>query len=142
MKISTFVIIAIWLFVVGGNVVSVFAGRGDAFQRAPTLPWFIVFMPLIVIFGAYRARGIPGEDTVLERVVDQRAGSGTYRSLMQALRPELMFSAMCLGIVVSTVARQAMFGVPSLSPPILGFFASGCVAFLIAHFIRKSREAQ
>jgi hypothetical protein len=138
MQASTLLIVAIWLFVVGGNVLSCLTGSTDVFNHGLSPPWPIVFLPLVVIFGAYRMHGLPGENT-LGKVVDRGFGLGSYRKFMQALRPELMFSAMCFGIVASSVVHRASGGAP-LPLPILGFFASGCAAFLLAHFIRKSRE--
>ena len=141
MKISTVLIVAIWLFVVGGNILSSFTRSADVFKNAPSLPWPIVFLPLVVIFGAFRMQDLPGEHTI-GKVLDQRFGLGSYRRFMQALQPELMFSAMCFGIVASSMVRFAQLGAPNLPLPILGFFASGSVAFLVAHFIRKRREAK
>jgi hypothetical protein len=60
---------------------------------------------------------------------------------MQSLRPELMFSAMCFGIVVSGLAREMLFATRAMPPAVMGFFASGCVAFLLAGYIRQRREA-
>ena len=140
MKISTLLAGAIWLLVVGGNIVNTFTISPRVFLGGPQLPWEIVFMPLVVVVGAFMTRGFPGERT-FGRAVDGRLGSGSYRSFMQSLRPELLFSAMCFGIVASGLARSFFFGLVGLPPTILGFFASGGVAFLLAHFIRMRREA-
>ena len=138
-KNSNVWILTIWLLVVGGNAVNVFTIPPETFRVGPMLPWPIVFMPLVVIFGAFKSHEMPGEHT-LGKMLDERFGSGSYRKFMQTLRPELMFAAMCFVIVVSDLARLALFGTAALPNPVLGFFASGTVAFLIAHQIRKRRQ--
>jgi hypothetical protein len=140
MKASNLLPGAIWVLVVGGNVLNTFTISPQVFLEGPQLPWQIAFLPVVVIFGAFMARDFPGERT-LGKAVDQRLGSGSYRKFMQSLQPELMFSAMCFGIVVSGLARSLLLGTAAFPPTILGFFASGCVAFLLAHFIRRRREA-
>jgi hypothetical protein len=107
---------------------------------APRLPWLIVFMPIVVAIGAFFRRGHPGEAR-LGRLVDGRFGQGSYREFIRVLRPELMFAAMCLGIVLSALARAFVFRTPIIPPEVMGFFASGSVAFLAAYFIRRRRES-
>ncbi len=46
---------------------------------------------------------------------------------------------MCLGIVLSALARTVFFKTPVLPPTIMGFFTSGAVAFLVAYYIRRAR---
>ena len=140
MKTSTLLIGGIWLLVVGGNVLNTFTISPEFFQTTQALPWQIVFMPLVVIVGAFITRDFPGERTI-GHAVDQRFGSGSYRLFIQSLRPELMFSAMCFCIALSGLARLAIFRTAALPPTVLGFFASGGVAFLAAHYIRRWREA-
>lgn len=139
MKTSTVLAAGTWALIVGGNVVQAQLMPSDAFMGPIRFPWPIIFMPLVIVFGAVRQRSLPGE-TVLGRQVDRRFGPGTYRGFMDALRPELMFAAMCFGIVLSALAR-ATFRTPAMPPEIIGFFASGGLAFLAAHVIRRRREA-
>jgi len=47
---------------------------------------------------------------------------------------------MCLGIVLSALARALVFKTATLPPEIMGFFASGGVAFIAAYFIRQRRQ--
>lgn len=141
MKTSTLLVGAIWLLIVGGNILNTFTISPDVFQPADALPWPIVFMPLVVVVGAFIARDLPGEGTV-GRAVDRRFGSGSYRQFIQSLRPELMFSAMCFCIAISGLARLTLFRTAALPLTVLGFFVSGGVAFLAAHYIRRWREAE
>jgi hypothetical protein len=110
------------------------------FLSGPQLPWLIIFMPIVVIVGAFIAPGLPGERT-FGKAIDHRLGSGSYRDFMQSLRLELMFSAMCFAIVLSALAREQLFDTKVMPPAILGFFASGGVAFLVAFCIRRRRES-
>jgi hypothetical protein len=48
---------------------------------------------------------------------------------------------MCFCIALSGLARLAVFRTAALPPIVLGFFASGGLAFLAAHFIRRRRQA-
>ena len=81
-------------------------------------------MPIVVVVGAFFRRGHPGE-FVMGRWVDGRFGQGVYREIMGALRLELLFAAMCLGIVLSALARAVFFKTAVLPPTIMGFFISG-----------------
>lgn len=139
MKTSTTFAVGVWVLVVGGNIIQAQLLPPQTFMDAPRLPWQIVFMPIIVVIGAFFRRGHPGE-VVLGRWVDGRFGQGSYREFMGALRLELMFAAMCLGIVLSALARALVFKTPTLPPEIMGFFASGGVASLAAYFIRQRRQ--
>jgi hypothetical protein len=105
----------------------------------PRLPWLVVFLPIIVVVGAFSKRGHPGQ-AQLGPWVDRRFGEGTYREFMGVLRLELLFAAMCLGIVLSALARAFFFNTTIMPPEIMGFFVSGSVAFLAAYFIRRSRK--
>jgi hypothetical protein len=140
MKASHLLAGAIWLLVVGGNILNTLMISPQVFLSGPQLPWPIVFMPVVVIIGAIVARGLPGERT-FGRAIDHRLGPGSYRAFIQLLRPELMFAAMCFAIVGSGLARGLLFGTTVMPPAILGFFASGAFAFLIASYIRQRREA-
>lgn len=131
--------VAIWVFVVGGNVIQVLSQPNPMFSGGPQLPWFIVFMPIIVVIGAYFTRDLPGEFSI-GKIVDQKFGLGTYREFMRVLKLELLFSAMCFGIVLSDVARTYLIKVPSEPLAIIGFFFSGGIAFLLAYFIRRARD--
>lgn len=138
MKASKLVAVAIWLLVVGGNVLNTFTISPQVFLSGPQGPWQIVFMPIIVVIGAFFSRGHPGE-FVLGRWVDGRFGQGVYREFMDTLRLELMFAAMCIGIVLSAIARTFFLKTPVLPPTIMGFFTSGGVAFVVAYYIRRAR---
>lgn len=140
MKASNLLIGAIWLLVVGGNIINAFMISPQVFLSGPQLPWPIVFMPVVVIIGAFMARGLPGERT-FGRAIDHRLGPGSYRTFMRSLRPELMFAAMCFAIVGSGLARELLLGTTAMPPAILGFFASGGFAFVLASYIRQRREA-
>ncbi len=140
MKASNYLVGAIWLLVVGGNVLNTLTVSPQVFLSGPQLPWPIIFMPVVVVIGAFMARGLPGERT-FGKAIDHRLGPGSYRTFMQSLRPELMFSAMCFGIVVSGLARELLFGTRVIPPAILGFFASGGIAFILASYVRQRREA-
>lgn len=96
-------------------------------------------MPIIVVVGAFFNRGHPGE-AKLGPWVNRRFGEGTYREFMGVLRLELLFAAMCLGIVLSALVRAFFFKTPIMPPEVTGFFASGSIAFLAAYFIRRKRE--
>lgn len=137
-RVPILLVSAIWLVVVGGNVLRVLTMSSDIFGDAPQLPWVIILLPLVVVFGAYRMRGLPGE-SVLGPVVDRWFGSGVYAAFIRKLRPELMFSCMCAGIVLSGLLRALFSAAPVLPRTILGLFASGAAAFLIAHIIRLRR---
>lgn len=108
-------------------------------MAAPRPPWVIVFLPIIFVAGAFLNRGHPGEAT-LGPWVDRGFGQGTYREFMRVLRLELLFAAMCLGIVLSALARVLFFKTPVMPPELMGFFVSGGLAFLAAYFIRRRRE--
>jgi hypothetical protein len=138
MKPTTMLIVLFWILVVGGNVLSTLTMSLGAFMGAPQFPWFIVFMPLIVIVGAFVRRESPVARHI-EKWVDQRSGPGTYKNFMMALKLELMFAAMCFGISFSALARSYIFGSPALPPVLIGFFTSGGVAFVAAYFIRRGR---
>jgi hypothetical protein len=138
MKTSTMVAVGIWVLVVGGNIVQAQLLPPQTFTDAPGLPWQIVFIPVVVVVGAFFSRGHPGE-FVMGRWVDGRFGQGVYREFMGALRLELLLAAMCLGIVLSALARSVFFKTPVLPPTIMGFFTSGAVAFLVAYYIRRVR---
>jgi hypothetical protein len=72
--------------------------------------------------------------------IDNLFGEGTYRDFVRTMKPELMLAAMSFSIVASAVARTMLFNTAVLPPAILGFFASGGVAFVVAYYIRRSRE--
>jgi hypothetical protein len=138
MKTSTILAVGIWVLVVGGNIIQAQLLPPQTFTDAPGLPWQIVFMPIVIVVGAFFRRGYPGE-FVMGRWVDGRFGQGAYREFMGALRLELLFAAMCLGIVLSALARAIFFKTPVLPPTIMGFFISGGVAFLVAYYVRRAR---
>lgn len=139
MKPPAILALGIWLLVVGGNMIRVQTIAPELFMRAPGLPWLVVLLPLVIVVGAFSRRRPIGE-TRLEGWVDRRLGLGTYREFMDALRPELLFAAMCFGIVLSAVARTFLFNTTVLPPQVLGFFGSGGVAFMAAYWIRRRRE--
>ena len=143
MKAANLIAGAIWILVVGGNVLNTFTISPKVFLSGPQLPWPIVFLPVVVIIGAFMAPGVPGSrERTLSKAIDHRLGPGSYRKIMQTLRPELMFSAMAFGIVMSGLARELVFKTRAMPPPILGFFASGGIAFLLAFYIRQRREVR
>jgi hypothetical protein len=136
MKAPTILAAGLWVLVVGGNIIQAQILLPQTFMDAPRRPWEIVFMPIIIVVGAFFSRGHPGED-VLGHWVDGQFGQSVYREFMDTLRLELLFAAMCLGIVISALARAFLFKTPIMPPEITGFFASGSVAFLAAYFIRR-----
>jgi hypothetical protein len=140
MKPTAILALAIWVFVVGGNIVNTLIMSPHVFSDGPQLPWPIVFMPLVIVIGAFRMREAPGA-MFIGKWADRRFGEGTYREFLTTLRPELMFSAMCFCIVAIALARGFLLQSPAMPPAIIGFFASGGVAFLIAYFIRRQRRS-
>jgi hypothetical protein len=138
MKTSTILAVGTWVLIVGGNIIQAQLLPPQTFTDAAGLPWEIVFMPIVVVVGAFFRRDHPGE-FVMGRWVDGRFGQGAYREFMDALRLELLFAAMCFGIVLSALARAVFFKTAVLPPMILGFFASGGLAFSAAHYIRRAR---
>jgi hypothetical protein len=138
MKISTSAVAGIWALFVGGNIIEILLIPPKTFTGAVPLPWQIVFMPIIVVVGTFFRRDHPGE-AVLGRWVDKRFGKGIYRDFMSVLRLELLFAAMCFGIVLSTLTRALLFKTPALPPTIIGFFIGGGMAFLFAYYIRHVR---
>jgi hypothetical protein len=139
MKAPAILALGLWILVVGGNIIQAQTLPPQTFMDAPRLPWLVVFLPIIVVVGAFSKRGHPGQ-AQLGPWVDRRFGEGTYREFMGVLRLELLFAAMCLGIVLSALARAFFFNTTIMPPEIMGFFASGSVAFLAAYFIRRSRK--
>lgn len=138
MKITTLLVLGLWVLIVGGNIVQAQILPPQTFMEGPRFPWLIVFMPIIVVVGAFRRRDRPGVAT-LGHWVDGRFGQGAYREFMRKLRLELLFGAMCFGIVLSALVRAFFFKTPVMPPEDLGFFASGGLAFLLAHLIRRRR---
>jgi hypothetical protein len=140
MKPTTILVVAIWIFVVVGNILNALLISSAVFAGVPELPWLIVFMPLVVVFGAFAKREnfiVP----VIEKWVDQHSRPGTYREFMNALKLELMFAAMCFGICVAAFARRYFLGSPALPSAVVSFFAGGGFAFVAAYFIRRWRAA-
>jgi membrane protein implicated in regulation of membrane protease activity len=140
MKASNLIVGSIWLLVVGGNVVNTFTISPNVLLSNEQLPWQIVFMPIVVVIGAFMARGLPGERT-FGKAIDHQFGLGSYQRFIQALRPELMFSAMAFAIVASALTRELFVMTKATSPTFLGFFTSAGIAFLLAYFIRQRRES-
>jgi hypothetical protein len=102
------------------------------------VPWQICFLPIVLLIVAFMNRST--KVNVLERIVDQGFGQGTWREFIDTLRPELLFSAMCLGIGASAISRSFIEGEEAVPTSVIGFFASGCIAFFVAHFIRQARK--
>ena len=71
--------------------------------------------------------------------VDRCYGQGSYERFMWVLRPELMFAVMCFCTALEAVARASLMNSPVLPPQLIGFFVSGGLAFLIAHYVRRNR---
>lgn len=138
MKPTTILAAAVWLFVVGGSILNTLMMSPSVFMDAPQFPWPIVFMPLIIIVGAFAKRKNPG-NRLIEEWVDRHLSQGTYGEFVSVLKLELMFAAMCFGVCLAALARAYVFGSPAFPPVLVGFFASGGVAFVAAYFIRRWR---
>lgn len=137
MKKSIFLIAAIWVYFVGGGLVQGFTLPTSQLARDWIFPWqFVVFIPLVVIVGAFFRGDLPGK-SFIRNLVDQRFGPDTYRTFMKSLKLELLFSSMCFGIGIVGFARTMQLGGPNGALAISGFFASGGVAFLAAYFIGR-----
>ena len=130
--------VAIWVLVVGGNVVQTLIMPQRTFMSGPQFPWLVVAMPAIIILGAFRARRPLGLATFVAWI-DRRYGQGTYGQFIWTLKPELLFAVMCFCIALEAIARAKLLSSPILPPQLIGFFASAGVAFLIAHYIRRNR---
>jgi hypothetical protein len=140
MKASTTLSGAIWVVIVGGNLVNVLTRSPDLFMSEVQFPWAIIFLPVVIAVGAFLPSRMRGASAVRAEM-DRQLGEGTYRNFMRALKPELMFAAMCACIVLGGLVRQ-LGGTSVLPPPVLGFFATGAAAFLLAHFISLRRQAK
>ena len=137
---SSLLLIAIWIYVVGGALVQGFNLPSSPIAQKTTFPWpMLVLIPIVVIIGALFTKEFPGQYSV-GKYIDHRLGEDTYRQFMKALKPELLFSSgsFCLGLV--GIARTVQLGGPSAAYPICGFFISAGVAFLIAYFIGRRRK--
>lgn len=139
MKPPAILALALWVLVIGGNVIPSQTLPPETLKAFSAMPWFFVLLPLVVIIGAFSRRRHAINDT-FGNWVDGRFGEGTYREFVRVLRLELLFAAMCLGIVLSALVRAFIFRTPALPPQVIGFFASGSVAFTAVYFIRRKRE--
>lgn len=142
MKKSIFLVAGIWAYLVGGGIVQGFALPISSLARGWPFPWqLVIFMPIVVVIGAFFRDDLPGRFFIQKRI-DQRFGPDTYRSFMKSLKLELLFSSMCFGIGIVGFVRTIQLGGPSGALSISGFFVSGGVAFLAAHFIGRWRRAR
>jgi hypothetical protein len=139
MKAPAIFALALWILIVGGNIVQEQIISPQRFMPFSNLPWLIVFFPIIIVVGAFTQRGYPGEAN-LGGLVDGQFGQGTYREFIRILRPELLFATMCFGIVFSALARAFLFKTQVMPPQLMGCFASGGAAFLLAYVIRRRRQ--
>jgi hypothetical protein len=139
MRAPAIIALAIWVLVVGGNIIQTLTVPPETFMAFSAMPWFIVLLPIVVVVGAFSRQRHPINDRI-GGWVDGRFGEGTYREFVRVLRLELLFAAMCLGIVLSVLVRAFIFKTQALPPQATGFFASGSVAFMAAYFIRRKRE--
>ncbi len=139
MRAPAILALALWVLVVGGNIIQTLAIPPETFMAFSAMPWFIVLLPIVVVVGAFSRQSHPLYDR-FGGWVDGRFGEGASREFMRVLRPELLFAAMSLGIVVSALVRAFIFKTQALPPQATGFFASGSVAFTAAYFIRRKRE--
>jgi len=139
MRAPAILALALWVLVVGGNIIQTQTLPPQTFMAFSAMPWFIVLLPIVVVVGAFSGRRHPMNDR-FGGWVDGRFGEGTYREFMRVLRLELLFAAMCLGIVLGALVRAFIFNTQALPPQVTSFFASGSVAFMAAYFIRRKRE--
>ena len=139
MKASEALAVAVWLLVVSWSALNILTISPQTFLSGAQLPWPIVLTPIVVVVGAFLRGGHPGE-LVLGRWVDGRLGQGVYYEFMSALRLELLFAVACLDIVLIAVARNFLFNTSVFPSTVIGFFSSGGVAFLIAHYVRRARK--
>lgn len=139
MRAPAILALAIWVLVVGGNIIRTLTIPPERFMAFSAVPWFIVLLPIVIVVGAFSRQRHPLYDR-FGGWVDGRFGEGTSREFIRVLRLELLFAAMCLGIVLSALVRAFIFKTQVLPPQVTGFFASGSVAFMAAYFIRRKRE--
>ena len=104
----------------------------------PPLPWPFLFLPLVVVLGAFFHQGLPGEP-IPGRWVDARFGQGSWREFITELRPELLFAAMMLGNLLSALTREIIFKTPVMPPDLMAVCAISSAAFLAAHLIGRTR---
>jgi hypothetical protein len=139
MKRSTILALGLWVLIPGGAVIRGLTRSPEALMDFPPLPWPFLFLPLVVVVGAFVHQGPAGE-AIPGRWVDSRFGQGSWREFIAALKPELLLAAMCLGNVFSGLVRAVFFKTPVMPLDVMGFFAIGGVAFLAAHLISRRRE--
>jgi len=140
MRVSTLIAFAVWVFVVGGNVVNTFMFSAPIFKNEPQPPWYVAFLPLVIVVSALWRRSWSSE-IILERLIDNIFGQGCYSEFKRTLRLELMFATMCFSITAAALVRFLLFGLLPLPPTVLGFFANGGLAYVASYYIRRWREA-
>jgi len=128
-----------WIWVIGGNILSISFQNAQNFKEFVLFPWWFCALPLVVVAGAW-FRPVPPPRGRVEMAIDRIFGQGCWRQFLATLRPQLMFATMAFSIVAANLVRGLVAGTYVLPIPLVGFFACGGIAFVIAFLIRQSRE--
>jgi hypothetical protein len=123
--------------VIFGNVIQVATSSPNDFIAFDQFPWQICFLPLIVIVGLFMRP--PRLNSTLSGLIERNIGNEIWREFVNMLKLDLLFSTMGFSIVITDIIRAYFTHENFLPTPLLGFFLSGGIAFLIAYFIRRAR---
>src|SRR5437868_4107419 len=100
MKMSKFVILALWLWIVGSSVIQGFnLPMSELARKFSSMGSWIIALPLVIVIGSLYGKRLPGWAT-LGGMVDSKYGRGTYLSFLKRLKLELLFASMAFGIGV------------------------------------------
>lgn len=141
---STAAIAAIWVLVIGSNLLSLAHAPHAAACTAlmpPEMQWVVLLMPLVFFGGAALfAKRSPFISPWIAGLIDEKLGAGVCEGFMVHLKPMLLFSAAGLIGAAGLAFNCRHSGAGHIDWTVPGFLASGSIAFGLMHFVMRWRR--